>query len=175
MAGAMMESLSLVEKDAEGVGGVSEKGTEEVNGVVEGHPGEVEDVEEAVEASIGVQRAQTDVSEARSQRLQRPLPESQAATDHGSRYSIAQRVQALTLLSLGFSPKQVEQAIRIPARTCRRILEKAQQRGYRPREDPRILDYYVEDGHRSGRPRKDEQHCERTSPSNVPAETSGNE
>jgi hypothetical protein len=63
MAGAMIESLSLVEKDAEGVEGVSEKGTEEVNGVVEGHPGEVEDVEEAVEASIGVQRAQTDVSE----------------------------------------------------------------------------------------------------------------
>ena len=35
-------------------------------------------------------------------RLQRPLPESASLSDRGNRYSLAERVQALTLLSLGY-------------------------------------------------------------------------
>jgi hypothetical protein len=42
---------------------------------------------------------------------------------------------------------------KIPQKTCRRILEKAKQRGYCPAEDPRILEHHVKDGVRSGRPR----------------------
>ena len=91
---------------------------------------------------------------AHSQRIIRPVPqEAAAAGDHGTRYSIAQRVQALTLLSLGYSSKQVEAWLKIPDRTCRRILEKAKERGYDPLVDPRILDHHVEDGKGSGRPK----------------------
>jgi len=86
-------------------------------------------------------------------RLIRPIPQ-EVAIDHGTRYSIVQRTQCLTLLSLGYTYKQVEEAIKIPHWTCRRIHEKATQRGYCPAEDPRILEHHVEDGVRSGRPKE---------------------
>ncbi|KIX96816.1 uncharacterized protein Z520_07536 [Fonsecaea multimorphosa CBS 102226] len=88
-------------------------------------------------------------------RTQRPLTREQASGHTGVRYSVAQRVQTLTLLSVGFSPQQVENLIRVPATQARRIFEKATKRGYRPQEDLRILDHYVEDGVRTGRPKKD--------------------
>ena len=68
--------------------------------------------------------------------------------------TIVQRTQCLTLLSLGYSVQQVEAAIKIPQKTCRRIFEKVKQRGYCSAEDPEILEYYVENGVRSGRPKE---------------------
>jgi len=44
--------------------------------------------------------------------------------------------------------------IRVPERQVNRIAEKAAKRGYRPREDLRILQHYVADGYIAGRPRK---------------------
>lgn len=85
-------------------------------------------------------------------RLVRPLP--RIVADHGTRYSLVQRTQCLTLLSLGYSFKFVEDTIKIPEKTSRRILKKAEQRGYHPAEDPRILEHHVEDGARSGRPKE---------------------
>jgi Transposase len=79
----------------------------------------------------------------------RPLP--QDTVDHGARYSIAAKIQALTLVSSGFSTKYVEEKISIPQQTVARIRKTAFQRGFRPDEDPRILEYYVKDVKRSGR------------------------
>ncbi|KAI1626922.1 hypothetical protein EDD37DRAFT_646616 [Exophiala viscosa] len=85
---------------------------------------------------------------------QRPLPPEKATADTGTRYSLAARVQTLTLFSIGFTPKQINQMIRVPERQVSRIAQKAAERGYRPREDLRILEHYVEDGLITGRPRK---------------------
>ncbi|KIV85467.1 hypothetical protein PV11_01160 [Exophiala sideris] len=85
---------------------------------------------------------------------QRPLQPEKASADTGTRYSLAARVQALTLFSIGFTPKQINQMIRVPERQVNRIAQKAADRGYRPREDLRILEHYVEDGLITGRPKK---------------------
>ena len=63
-------------------------------------------------------------------------------------------MQCLTLLSLGYTAKQVETWINVNASTGNKILKKAKDRGFNPKEDPRILEHHVEDGRRTGRPRK---------------------
>lgn len=60
-------------------------------------------------------------------------------------------------------------------RTCRRILEKAKQRGYCPEEDPRILDHYVIDGARLGRPREIDRMIEEALLELIVADRSGRE
>lgn len=95
-------------------------------------------------------RAQWSRSPSGKPRAQRPLPAD--TIDHGIRYTIAQKIQALTLLSEGFSTAAVQQKTGVPPQTARRIRKTAEQRGYCPAEDPRILEVYVMDGERSGRP-----------------------
>lgn len=73
--------------------------------------------------------------------------------DHGIRYTTTQKVQALTLLSEGFSVDAVQQRTGIPSRTANRIMATARKRGYCPEEDPRILEEYVKDARRPGRPK----------------------
>lgn len=75
-------------------------------------------------------------------------------SSHSVRYGLVQKVQALTLLSEGFPMAYITQRTGIPSRSLARIRAVAAQRGYRPAEDARILDAYVVDGKRSGRPRK---------------------
>jgi len=82
----------------------------------------------------------------------RPLPQS--VVDHGYRYSIAQRVQCLTLQAEGFSWKDIEVKTGVKQSAQSTIKKRAFQRGFRPEQDPRILEYYVEDGARSGRPKE---------------------
>jgi hypothetical protein len=60
----------------------------------------------------------------------------------------------LTLLAEGFSTAQVFAKTGMNERTAHRLKKKAYERGFRPEEDPRILEAYVEDGKKSGRPRK---------------------
>ena len=84
-------------------------------------------------------------------RAPRPLP--QDAIDHGVRYSIAAKIQALTLLVEGFSVAIVEKKTGIPPTTLYRIKRTAFARGFEPEKDPRILEMYVEDGKRPGRPK----------------------
>lgn len=65
-----------------------------------------------------------------------------------------QKVQALTLLSEGFPVGYITQRTGIPSRSLNRIRKVAAERGYRPAEDARILEAYVIDGKRPGRPKK---------------------
>lgn len=92
---------------------------------------------------------------------QRPLPPEKASCDHGTRYPLATRVQVLTFHTVGFTPKQIFEMIKVPQRQTLRIVQKATERGYRPREDLRILEHYVEDGVKSGRPRASSRDQER--------------
>jgi hypothetical protein len=82
----------------------------------------------------------------------RPLPQN--AVDHGNRFSIAQRVQCLTLIAEGFSGRDIEKKTGVKPSAQSYIKKKAFERGFRPDQDPRILDHYVVDGPRSGRPKK---------------------
>jgi hypothetical protein len=82
----------------------------------------------------------------------RPLP--QGVIDHGNRYTLAQRIQCLTLMTEGFSPVHIEQRTGVKERSQRNIRKKAFERGFRPDEDPRILESYVVDSDRPGRPKK---------------------
>lgn len=84
----------------------------------------------------------------------RPLPADKASNDRGTRYPIGLRAQALTLHSIGFHAHDVSRISGIPIRTVYGIVKKARERGYDPRVDPRILDYYVIDGFKAGRPKK---------------------
>ena len=84
----------------------------------------------------------------------RPITESASQRDTGTRYSIAQRSQALTLHSIGWKTAQIAAYTKIPERSIRAIAEKARKRGFTPQEDPRVLDHFVEDGYKPGRPRE---------------------
>jgi hypothetical protein len=79
----------------------------------------------------------------------RPIP--QDIIDYGHRYTLAQRIQCLTLLTEGFSAAEIERRTGVKERQQRNIKRKAFKRGFRPEEDPRILKIYMVDGERSGR------------------------
>ena len=82
----------------------------------------------------------------------RPLP--QGVIDRGHRYTLAQRIQCLTLLAEGLSATVVEQKTGVKKRQQHNIWKKAKDRGFEPDRDPRILEAYVVDGERSGRPKE---------------------
>ena len=105
--------------------------------------------------------------------LPRPIPEG--VRDVGRRYSIAQRVQCLTLLALKIERKKIRELTTIPLQTQSNILKKAQSRGYNPDVDFRILDYYVEDGSRSGRPREVEEETKQLIVDSVQRDRAGRE
>ena len=87
--------------------------------------------------------------------LIKPLTEEQAKGNTGIRYDICARTQALTLLAIGMPIRAIEDAIGIPQRTLRNILEKAKKRGFDPdSKDKRVLLHYVEDTYILGRPRE---------------------
>jgi transposase len=81
----------------------------------------------------------------------RPLP--QGVVDHGYRYTLVQRVHCLVLMTEGGWPAEIEKKTGVKPRTQRAIKKKAEDRGYNPNEDPRILESYMIDDVRSGRPR----------------------
>lgn len=106
-------------------------------------------------AAEQAQKRESERPRRKNQPAQRPLnKEANIKGDTGTRYSLAERVQALTLHSVGFSTQQIFERIKIPPRTTRNIIQKALSRGYRPEEDPRILNHFVEDGMKSGRPKE---------------------
>jgi hypothetical protein len=82
----------------------------------------------------------------------RPLP--QDATDNGNRYTLVQRVQCLTLIVEGRSGAYIEQKTGVKKRTQNYIKKRAFDRGFNPDEDPRILESYIIDGDRLGRPKE---------------------
>ena len=82
----------------------------------------------------------------------RPLP--QGIIDRGNRYTLAQRIQCLTLLTEGFSASVIEQKTGVKERQQRNIRKKAKERDFEPNKDPRILEAYIVDSERSGRPKE---------------------
>jgi hypothetical protein len=87
-----------------------------------------------------------------AQSISRPLPKD--VPDTGYRSSLATRVQALTLMAEGYPTRIVEAKTGMSQRAQSTLKKKAIARGFDPAVDPRILQYYVEDGYRSGRPHK---------------------
>jgi hypothetical protein len=82
----------------------------------------------------------------------RPLTEEASVGYSGNRYSLAQRIQALTLLAEGFTWQAVQEKTGMTQRTQSDLKKKAFARGFDPVVSPRILESYVIDGDRSGRP-----------------------
>jgi Transposase len=80
-----------------------------------------------------------------------PLPEG--VIDHGNRYTLIQHVHCLALITKKLWPADIKRKTGVKPRSQRAIKKKAQDRGYNPDEDPRILESYVVDDIRSGRPR----------------------
>jgi transposase len=104
-----------------------------------------------------------------------PQPVPQDVVHHGARYSIVQKVQALTLLTEGFTVRDVQAKTGIPERTLYRIKATAKERGFQPEIDPRITEAYVEDGERPGRPREINEAIEQRLLANVRENRSGRE
>lgn len=75
----------------------------------------------------------------------------------GNRHSIAARVQCLTLLALQYNHSYIEEVTGIGKSSQQRILRKARDLGFKPHESPRVLDSYVQDLPRSGRPKEIDQ------------------
>lgn len=69
------------------------------------------------------------------------------------RYSFAQRVQALTLLTHKYDPAYIEWCTEVKPKTQTRIFKSAQERGFDFMKSPLIHDAYVVDGVRTGRPK----------------------
>lgn len=65
------------------------------------------------------------------------------------------RIQALTLVSAGMPHDAVGACLRMSPRTVRAIQKKAKDRGFDPAVDMKIEMRFVEDGKRTGRPKKD--------------------
>jgi len=104
---------------------------------------------------------------------QRPLP--QGIIDHGHRYTLAQRIQCLTLLTEGFTAAEVEEKTGVKERSQRNIKRKAFERGFQPEKDPRILEAYVIDSERSGRPKEITEEMEQGLLASVRSDRSGRE
>ena len=68
-------------------------------------------------------------------------------------YSFSQKVQALTLLTHKYSQSYVEFITKVKPKAQARILKTAEERGFDFLKDPQILDAYVIDGQRTGRPK----------------------
>ena len=71
-------------------------------------------------------------------------------------------MQCLTLQAEGFSKTDIEKKTGIKRSAQTYMRQKAFERGFRPDQDPRILDKYVEDGARSGRPKEVTPEIEQT-------------
>jgi transposase len=75
----------------------------------------------------------------------------------------------------GFSAAHIKQRTGVKERTQRYIRKKASDRGFRPEEDPRILESYVVDGERSGRPKEIGKYIEEALLASVRDNRSGRE
>ncbi|KAL2013090.1 hypothetical protein VTN00DRAFT_615 [Thermoascus crustaceus] len=69
-------------------------------------------------------------------------------------HPVSVRIQALALLTAGIPQSVVSQTTQIPVRSLQYLLKKARERGFDPAVDPRIMMEHVEDGKRTGRPRR---------------------
>lgn len=82
------------------------------------------------------------------------VPYLKGVKDSGHRYTLAQRMQCLTLLAEGCPAAHVKEKTGVSERSQRAIRKKAYDRGFEPDKDPRILEAYVVDGAHTGRPKE---------------------
>jgi hypothetical protein len=82
----------------------------------------------------------------------RPLP--QGVVNHRYRYTLAQRIHCLVLLTENQSAAEIKRKTNVGERSQRNIRKKAKERGYDPDKDPRILKSYVIDSARSSQPKE---------------------
>jgi hypothetical protein len=83
----------------------------------------------------------------------RPRPLPQDIVDYRHRYTLVQRVHYLIIITEGEWPAKIEKKTGIKPRTQRAIRKKAEDRGYNPNKNPRILESYIINNIRPGRPR----------------------
>ena len=69
-------------------------------------------------------------------------------------HDLGERIQALTLLTVGWTPAAVSDYTKISQSQIKKIRQKAIDRGFRPEVSTIILLDHVRDAPRSGRPRK---------------------
>ncbi|GME62950.1 hypothetical protein GTA08_BOTSDO00878 [Neofusicoccum parvum] len=81
--------------------------------------------------------------------------ESKDTKERHAPHDIATRVQALTLKVNGFSDKEILEQTGVASRTIRHIYSRARKRGFDPDASKKIELKHIEDGKRTGRPRKD--------------------
>ncbi|KAL0263370.1 hypothetical protein SLS55_002350 [Diplodia seriata] len=81
--------------------------------------------------------------------------EAKDAKERHAPHDIATRVQALTLKVNGFSDKEILEQTGVASRTIRHIYSRARKRGFDPDVSKKIELKHIEDGKRTGRPRKD--------------------
>lgn len=110
-------------------------------------------VEDAASVQISL-KATKNLSEGRTPKVIRNADASESRTGKPNRYSFAQRVQALTLATHKYNAKYIEAVTGVKPKAQQRIYKTAVTRGYDFLRDPRILDAYVVDGVKPGRPRK---------------------
>ena len=72
-----------------------------------------------------------------------PLPLPQSTINRGHRYTIVQRVQCLTLIIEGFSGADIKAKTGVSRSAQSYIKKRAYTRGFRPKQDSRILEHYV--------------------------------
>jgi transposase len=72
-------------------------------------------------------------------------------------YDIATRAQALALKLIGRSNAEIEEITGIPPRTLQQIYRRAVERGLEPSKTAKLIDIYIVDAPRSGRPTKQTQ------------------
>ena len=75
----------------------------------------------------------------------------------------------------GYSGPDIEAKIGVKRAAQFYIKKKAYVRGFRPEQDPRILDFYVQDGTRSGRPKEISLEIEQRLINNVQLDRAGRE
>lgn len=86
--------------------------------------------------------------------METPTSKSNSSKKDTHKHPLSVRVQALALVTAGIPYSVVSQTTRIPPRTLQYLVKKARERGFNPAVDPRIMMEYVEDGKRTGRPKK---------------------
>ncbi|KAK7550742.1 hypothetical protein IWX49DRAFT_588508 [Phyllosticta citricarpa] len=81
--------------------------------------------------------------------------ESKDSKERHAPHDIATRVHALALKVNGFTDKEILDQTGVASRTIRHIYSRARKRGFDPDKSKRIELKFIEDGKRTGRPRKD--------------------
>lgn len=81
-------------------------------------------------------------------------PEAAQVPNRGVRYTIAQKIQCVTLQCLHWTPAARHKGIGIREKTQANIWKRAQQRGFDPRTSLRVEVEHVVDAPRSGRPKE---------------------